>query len=369
MNTSTAAEIFDRRASEITPTVSIVIPCRNEQDYIGNALKSILAQEPPEGDFEVIVADGMSDDGTREVLTRLSAEDPRLRIIDNPNHSIPAGLNSAIKAAVGEIIIRMDAHTEYAPDYVKQCVAVLHETSAANVGGPWIAKGEGFVGRAIAAAFQSAFAVGGARCHRPSYEGPLDTVYLGCWRAELLHRLEFFDEEFVRSEDDELNLRLTRTGGRIWQSPRIKSWYYPRESLQSLFQQQVQYGYWKLRVMQKHRIPASVRHVVPASFVSSLILLTMASIFWPLAGWSLSVLMGTYLACNVVASVLAAARADWRLLPLLPVVFACYHFAYGYGSLRGFCDFILFRRRPSSAYTELTRDSARNLRTSRSLRS
>ena len=149
----------------------------------------------------------------------------------------------------------MDAHTAYASDYIRQCFAVLHETGADNVGGPWIAEGKGFIGQAIAAAFQSAFAVGGALGHRSDYEGTLDTVYLGCWPVEVFERIGLFDEEMVRSEDDEFNLRLTRAGGKIWQSPRIKSWYHPRESLGSLLCQQIQYGYWKVRVIQKHKIP------------------------------------------------------------------------------------------------------------------
>ena len=357
----------DNKTRDVSPAVSVIVPCRNERDQIESALKSILTQETPPGGFEIIVADGMSDDGTREILARLAAEDSRLRIIDNPERIIPTGLNSAIRAAQGRIIIRMDAHTEYAPDYVQQCVAVLHETGADNVGGPWIARGKGFVGRATAAAFQSGFAVGGALGHQLSYEGALDTVYLGCWPVEVFERIELFDEEFVRSEDDEFNLRLTRSGGKIWQSPRIKSWYHPRESLLSLFQQQMQYGYWKVRVIQKHKIPASVRHLVPACFVFSLILLALASLWWPLAAWSWLVLVGTYATCNVAASFLTAARAGWKLFPLLPLVFACYHFAYGYGFLRGICDFIIFRRGPSSTYTELTRISAGRLSSKKSI--
>ena len=166
-----------------------------------------------------------------------------------------------------------------------------------------------------------------------------------------------FDEELARNQDDEFNLRLTRSGGKIWQSPRIKCWYHPRESLQFLFRQQMQYGYWKVRVIQKHKIPASVRHIVPACFVFSLIWLTLASLWWPPAAWSLLLLVGTYLTFNIGASFFTAASAAWKFFPFLPLVFACYHFAYGYGFLRGICDFIVFRRRPSCAYTELTRIS------------
>jgi succinoglycan biosynthesis protein ExoA len=343
--------------SNMLPTVSVVVPCRNEKNYIENSVRSILAQEPPPGDFEVIIADGMSDDGTHDVLKRLAEEDRRLLVVDNPEKTIPAGLNAAIRTARAKIIVRMDAHTNYASDYVRECLAVLHETGADNVGGPWVAQGKGFIGRAIAAAFQSSFAVGGALCHRSDYEGPLDTVYLGCWPVEVFERIGFFDEEFVRSEDDEFNLRLARSGGKIWQSSRIKSWYYPRESLGSLLKQQVQYGYWKVRVIQKHKIPASIRHLIPGCFVLALTGLALASPFSRVALWSWIAITGLYLTSNLIASTLTAARTDWRLLPLLPWVFACYHFGYGYGFLRGVLDFVVFRREPSHVYTKLTRSS------------
>jgi glycosyltransferase involved in cell wall biosynthesis len=343
------------------PTVSVIVPCRNEKEYIESCVRSILTQESPPGGFEVIVADGMSDDGTRDILQRVSEGDSRLRVVDNQERIIPAGLNSAIRAARGSIIVRMDAHTDYAPDYVRQCFAVLHQTGADNVGGPWIAQGKGFVGRAIAAAFQSAFAVGGALCHRSDYEGTLDTVYLGCWPIEIFERIGLFDEEFVRSEDDEFSLRLTRAGRKIWQSPRIKSWYHPRESLGSLLQQQVQYGYWKVRVIQKHKIPASIRHLIPGCFVLSLIVFALASPWSGIALWCWIALAGLYSLCSLVASIVTAWRTEWKIFPLLPIVFACYHFGYGYGFLRGLLDFVIFRREPTHAYTKLTRPSTSDL--------
>lgn len=343
------------------PAVSIVISCRDEQDYIEACIRSLLAQEPTPGGFEVIIADGMSNDRTRDILNQLAREEPRLRILDNLGRIAPTGLNAAIRAAQGRIIIRIDAHTEYASDYVRQCLAVLQETGADNVGGPWIAEGEGSIGRAVAAVFQSPFAVGGARGHNPDYVGAVDTVYLGCWPREVFDRIGLFDEEMVRNQDDEFNLRLMRAGGKIWQSPRIRSWYRPRGSLRALFRQYMQYGYWKVRVIQKHRMPASVRHLVPGSFVLSSIALSLGALWWPLAAWGWLGLMGTYTACNVAASYSTAARYGWKLLPLLPLVFACYHFAYGCGFLHGLWDFVILRRGPSRTYTELTRTSAGHL--------
>jgi glycosyltransferase involved in cell wall biosynthesis len=314
-----------------------------------------LAQDPPEGRFEVIVADGMSDDGTRAILERLAKKDSRVRMIDNPGRIVSTGLNEAIRAARGKIIIRLDAHTVYAPDYVKQCVSVLEETGADNVGGPRIAKGKGFLGRAIAAAFQSPFAVGGAKAHDPLYEGALDTVFLGCWPREVFDRVGLFDEELVRNQDDEFNLRLTRAGGKIWQSPRIKSCYWTRASFKNLFQQYKQYGYWKIPVIRKHGSPASVRHLIPGSFVLSLVILPVVALWWPVMAIFWLALMGTYSAANIGVSFLTAARSGWVLLPMLPLIFFCLHFAYGYGFLRGICDFVLLGRAPGRVYTVITR--------------
>jgi succinoglycan biosynthesis protein ExoA len=345
-------------ASDITqPNVSIVIPCRNERDHIETVLRSILTQDPPPGGFEVIVADGMSDDGTRETLTRLADQNSQLRIVDNPGLIVSTGLNAAICSARGEIIIRMDGHTSYAADYVCRCVEVLRETAADNVGGPWVARGKGTIGKAIAAAFQSSFASGGARDRNPNYSGPVDTVYLGCWPREIFERIGLFDEELVRNQDDEFNLRLSRSGGKIWQSVKIRSWYHPRESLRQLFAQYMQYGYWKACVLRKHRLPASIRHVLPATFVLMLFVLLVFSMFSAYALWALIVILGSYSAFTVFASTVTAASAGWNLFLFLPVIFATFHIAYGCGFIRGFADFIIFKRKRAPSYAALTRSS------------
>jgi succinoglycan biosynthesis protein ExoA len=337
------------------PAASIIIPCRNEVRHIERCLRSVLNQERPAAGFEVIVADGLSDDGTRRVLEKFATAHHEVRIIDNPGCIVPTGLNAAIRAARGPVIIRMDAHTEYASDYVRQCLAVLEETRADAVGGPWVARGAHLIHRAIAAAFQSPFCSGAGRAHDPTYAGPIDVVYLGCWRRAIFERIGLFDEELVRNQDDEFSFRLIRSGGVIWQSPRIKSWYTPRGSLPALFRQYAQYGYWKVRVIQKHRLPASPRHLVPGSFVLSLLVVLIASPWSPVARWSAVGLGGAYVIANLVASAHTAARSEWRLLPLMPLIFACYHFGYGGGFLQGIWDWIILRRRPRVSYTALTR--------------
>jgi succinoglycan biosynthesis protein ExoA len=343
--------------SDSSPGVSVVIPCRNERAYIGICTRAMLSQEAPEAGFEVIAVDGMSDDGTREVLDQLANDCPGLRVLDNPARIVSSGLNKAIASARGSIIIRADAHTTYAHDYVRQCVEVLRATGADNVGGPWIAAGRGYVGRAIAAGFHSRFGSGGARAHDRDYEGPVDTVYLGCWRREVFDRIGGFDEELVRNQDDEFNLRLKRAGGTVWQSPRIRSSYRPRASLRQLWQQYVQYGYWKVRVIQKHHVPASWRHLAPPLFVMTMIALIGASPVSSLAGSGFVVIGGLYLVCTLAASLMTALRTEAKLLPVLPAVFACFHIGYGYGFVRGIWDFVILRRAPAAALSTITRET------------
>jgi succinoglycan biosynthesis protein ExoA len=337
----------------VTPTVSVVVPCHNEKDHIHACLRSILAQELSPEDFEIIVADGMSDDGTRDILKQLAAEDLRLRVIDNPGQMVSTGLNTAIRVARGAVIIRMDAHTEYAADYLRQCMAVLRETGADNVGGPARTRCRGYIQSAIGAAYHAPFAVGGARFHQVAYEGEVDTVPYGCWPRDVFERIGWFDEELLRNQDDELNLRLQRRGGKIWQSPRIKSWYRPRSSLRALFRQYRQYGYWKVRVIQKHRLPASGRHLVPGLFVLAVLGLPVLALWWPVAAWAWLGVVGVYSVCNSAVSLRTAARQQWRLLPLLPLVFACYHVSYGVGFWHGVWDFVIRRRGLSPRETAL----------------
>jgi succinoglycan biosynthesis protein ExoA len=341
--------------NRVAPLVSVIIPCRNEQDYIESCVRSVLSQESSGGGLEVIVADGMSDDGTREALRRLAQDYTNLRVLDNHEKIVSHGLNSAVREARGSIIVRVDVHTAYAPDYVRECVAVLNESGAENVGGPWRAVGDGYIGRAIAAVFHSPFGSGGARAHDTKYEGKVDTVYLGCWRKSTLERIGGFDEELVRNQDDELNLRLHRAGGTIWQSTRIRSWYSPRNSLRELFRQYSQYGYWKVRVMQKHRVAASWRHLVPAAFVLTVCVLIAASPFSSKAGIALAFVVGAYSISTMGASVVTAVSNDMGLLPVLPLVFGCFHLGYGYGFLRGILDFMIRRRAPAKQMSTLSR--------------
>lgn len=329
---------------EQRPSISIVIACRNEERHIRALLDSILAQDMQGRTWEAIIADGMSTDGTLEIIREYSQKHPELRAIPNPGRIASTGLNEAIRAASGEIVLRMDAHTDYAPDYCQRCIETLTETGADNVGGPARTKAVGRLARAIAAAYHSPFSTGGAHFHDVEYRGWVDTVTYGCWRKETLERIGLFDESLVRNQDDELNLRLIRKGGKIWQSPEIVSWYSPRASLSALFRQYFQYGYWKVRVIRKHRLPGSLRHVVPVAFVLFHILSAILLVAALAAGertaavWIASLWLAaatTYGVINLAASIITARRNEWDTLIYLPVIFGAYHSSYGLGFLTG----------------------------------
>ena len=212
--------------------VSIIVPCRNERGHIDAFLDSATAQQLQAGwRMEILVADGESDDGTGERIQARAAVDARLVPVANPGRIVSTGLNACLARARGAVIVRMDVHTQFAPDYVAQCITALQRTGADNVGGAWVARGEGAMGQAIAAAFQSRWVVGGALSRDGAYEGEADTVYLGCWPRQTFARVGGFDETLVRNQDDEHNLRLRLAGGCVWQSALIRSWYRPRDAL------------------------------------------------------------------------------------------------------------------------------------------
>ncbi len=266
-----------------------------------------------------------------------------IRLIDNPAHIVPTALNRGLRAAQGQIIIRVDGHALIAPDYVRRCVEALSATGADDVGGPMRAEGVSYMAKAIATATSSPFGVGSARFHYTEKAGWVDTVYMGAYRREVFDRIGLFDEELVRNQDDEFNFRLIRAGGKIWLDPQIRSTYFSRSTLRALWKQYFEYGFWKVRVIQKHGRPASWRHLVPVAFVLALFGAALASAAMQSALWILAIAL-PYLFVSFVATLWVSVRKGWRYFPLLPVAFATMHFAYGGGFLVGVIHFVLFKR-------------------------
>ena len=319
------------------PLVSVIMPIRNEAEHIERCLAAVLAQDYPADLLDVTVVDGMSDDGTREIVGNYVRGYPNVRLLNNPGRIVPTALNIGIRAVQGDIIIRVDGHTTLAPDYVHQCVAALERTGADNVGGRMDAQARGYFGKAVALATSSPFGVGSARFHYSHEEEWVDTVYLGAYRREVFERIGLFDEQMVRDQDDEFNYRLRAYGGRILLCPQIRSRYTCRSSPRKLWRQYFEYGFWKVRVLQKHPRQMSWRQFVPPAFVAALLValgLSALGIFWPLA-----LIAGSYTVANLAASLWIGGRCGLRYLAVLPVVFSILHVSFGTGFLIGLIRF------------------------------
>jgi hypothetical protein len=322
------------------PAVTVIMPVRNEGAFIARSLGAVLRQDYPSDHIEIIVSDGMSTDGTRDLVRSLQNDYPGLRLIDNPGKIAPTALNTALALAKGEIIVRVDGHCEIAPDYVRNCVEHLLRGEVDGVGGPLETVGETYIAQVISAAMSSSFGVGGSAFRTVKDKTVLtDTVAFPAYTRRIIERAGLYDEELVRNQDDEYNYRLRKLGAKILLASDVKSRYYSRSSLRSLWRQYFQYGYWKVRVMQKHPRQMQPRQFVPALFVSALLVGQCLALLSPIGTWVLGTGVGAYATANLAASLLTSRRAGWRLLPLLPVAFAILHLAYGLGFITGLVRF------------------------------
>ncbi len=316
------------------------MPIRNEATYIRLCLDSVYRQVKLDNyEFEVIVVDGFSTDNTCDIISKYQQNHSNLILIKNPDKIVPTGFNKALLISKGDIIIRIDGHTVIAPDYVSSCVTLLEESEADNVGGRMNAVGVTRFGQAVAMATSTPFGVGSSRFHYSEKEEWVDSVYMGAWKREVFEKIGLFDEELVRNQDDEFNYRLRKAGGKILLSPAIKSKYTVRSSPKALWNQYFQYGFWKVRVLQKHPGQMSVRQFIPPAFVASLFFSLILAMFYPVFWVFLLLIVGIYLFANFLASILSAAKKGWQHFFLLPVVFAILHISYGLGFLVGLVKF------------------------------
>ena len=310
------------------------MPIRNESGFITQSLGSVIGQDYPTELLEIIVADGMSGDDTRALVNELISDHPHhtIKLIDNPRRITPVGLNLALAQAQGEIIMRMDGHAVLPPDYITQLLHKLQTTDASNVGGVTISETSDGWGKVIALGMSSPFGVGGARWRYSKQEEYVDTVFPGMWRREVFDQIGIFDEELARNQDDEFNFRLRAQGGKILLCPTVKIKYYNRSTPHKLMRQYYQYGFYKVRVMQKHPAQMSPRHFVPTLFVVSL-LASLLLLFFSI--WPLVLVAGSYLLANLGASIWTGRQAKLADKLRLPIVFMILHISYGWGFLRG----------------------------------
>jgi len=330
-----------KESPENRPSVSVIIPCRNEQATIREVLETLTLQTYPLELVEVIVADGLSTDGTREKVKEFIRKCSGLavRLIDNPRLTIPAALNNGIATASGEIIIRLDAHSFPSKSYIELSVKDLQDGKGANVGGIWKIKpgGEGWIPRSIALAAANPLGVGDAQYRIGSIAGEVDTVPFGAFRKETALRLGGFNESLLTNEDYEFNTRIRKSGGVIWLNPEISSEYIARKSWRDLARQYWRYGYWKNRMLHLHPETMRWRQALPPIFVAMIAVLAILSIGSEYARLTLALVCGIYLASLIAASVPSTARQkDIKMLIGIPISIATMHFSWGTGFLYGF---------------------------------
>jgi glycosyltransferase involved in cell wall biosynthesis len=326
------------------PFITIIMPIRNEADFIEQALRSVLDNDYPAERMEILVVDGMSDDGTREIVAHQAKADSRIMMLDNPKRIAPAAMNIGIKAARGDLFIRIDGHVEIPADFITKSIRCLHEHPDAWVAGGYIKTvADSFVGQAIASAMRSPIGVGNSRFRLGDYEGWVDTLAFGAHHKWIVDKIGYFDEELVRNQDDEFNLRIINASGKIWMSKAIQSTYFSRGSLRKLWKQYFQYGFWRIRTLQKHKRPASFRQLVPLLFILSLLLTGLAGFLWKPLFILLAIEAALYMLVLLIGALDVGRKSGWQYAPIAPVVFAILHFAYGLGSLWGVARFSILR--------------------------
>ncbi len=329
------------------PLVSVIIPCRNEEKFIGKCLDSIIAQDYPKNKIEVLVVDGRSTDRTREIVKKYAQKYPFIRILDNPQKIVPAALNIGIKKAKGEIIIRMDAHNIYDKSYISKCVKYLKEYNVDNVGGILLTlpANNTIVAKSIALALSHPFGVGNAYFRigskKPKF---VDTVPFGCYKKEVFEKIVLFNENLVRNQDIEFNLRLKKAGGRVLLVPDIVSYYHARATLRALAKQNFWNGFWVIYSTKFAKMPFSLRHLIPFVFVVSLVSSLILSLFYYPFIYLLAFILGLYLIVNVFFSAKIAFQNGLKYFPALILSFSTLHLSYGFGSLWGIAKLFLYKK-------------------------
>ncbi len=317
-------------------SVSVVIPCLNEEKHIQRVIKAIANQSYSIDLIEVVIADGDSTDGTLdqiEISRKLFTELP-IKVVNNPRRNIPAALNLAIKNSSGEIIIRMDAHTIPDRDYIHYCVENLQKENISNVGGLWLIQPgrDTWIAKSIAAAGSHPLGVGDARYRYSLDAGFVETVPFGAFHRLLFDEIGYFDETLLTNEDYELNARILQNGGRIYYDPRIKSEYHARGTLKDLLLQYWRYGYWKLKMLRRYPDTIRLRQALPPLFVTIIFVLAISGVFFPYSFVALAGILVLYFLILTLASLKPAKKeSDFRLIFGIPIAIFIMHISWGAG--------------------------------------
>ena len=333
--------------TDIINFISIIIPSRNEERFIGKCLNSIIANDYPKAMLEVLVVDGMSEDTTMDVVRKYHEKYPWIKLLDNHKRITPAAFNRGIEFAKGDIIMILGAHSTIEKDYISKCARYLNENDADNVGGIWkiLPQNNTLVAESIAHTLSSPFGVGNAYyrigSNKPRY---VDTVWGGCYKKKVFDKIGLFNEELTRGQDIDLNLRLKRGGGKILLFPDIVSYYYARSTLKALAGNSFWNGFWVIYSTKFAKTPFSFRHLVPLFFIlASLGSLFLSRIYTPFI-YLFTFVLGLYLIINILFSFRISLANKLRLFPALIISFFTLHFWYGVGSIWGLIKLLVSKR-------------------------
>jgi cellulose synthase/poly-beta-1,6-N-acetylglucosamine synthase-like glycosyltransferase len=319
------------------PLVTIAIPCRDDEAVIEACIRAAQAQDWPHDRLEILAADGMSMDATREILARLAAEDARIGLVENTGRVHAAGLNECIRRARGEVIVRMDVRADYEPDFVRQCVGALERTGADKVGGPPRARARSFFQRCVAAALRSPLGVGGSHDRAEDSEGWVASLWQGAFRRDVFERVGLFDPNAVTNEDAELDQRIADAGGRVYVSPDIGVFYHPRETMRALARQYFEVGRGRARTLLKHRRLLSWRPALPFLWLVGEAALLATSPWQPLGPWTLA----AYALATGAEAVRVGRREGGLAVPVVWAIFPVLHVAHGAGFAAGLARYAL----------------------------
>ena len=314
--------------------VSVIMPVYNEEKYIIKCVESLLLQDYPINHMEWIFVDGCSKDRTVELLEQYQNKYPQLiKVLNNPNKTVPYAMNIGIVASCGKYIVRLDAHAEYATDYISKCIYYLENTDAENVGGVAYTKANGFMGNAIAKMLSSKFGVGNSQFRTNGESGYVDTVPFGAFKREVFSKYGGYDERLVRNQDNEMNFRIRKNGGKIYLANDIHFSYYCRDSIKGISIMARKNGMWNIITMKLCPGSMGLRHFIPFLFVFSILGFCILSIFHLFFGLVLSLELGLYILLDIFFSIKQATNIKdfFALLVLFPI----FHIAYGFGSMIG----------------------------------
>lgn len=320
--------------------VSVIVPIRNEEKHIDKCIKSILNQDYPLENVEVIFVDGLSQDRTKDIINKYAKQcNGIIKLFDNPHKTVPYAMNIGINNSVGKYIVRLDAHSEYSNEYISSCISTLEQIDADNVGGLAITKGHGFIGDCFSKVLSSKFGVGNSGFRTNASSGYVDTVPFGVFKKEAFMKYGLYDERLTRNQDYELNYRIRKSGGRIYLNSNIKLIYYCRDTIPGIVKQSYENGKWNVITSKLCPGSMSIRHFIPLAFIISLITLPVLALFNSVFIWMLLLELGLYTMLDTIFSIKIA--SNWKQILLLILLFPLLHLSYGIGSLMGIVNAIL----------------------------